>query len=83
MANKSVTITEPVASDMQAITIIYEAGAAVSVEISSVIRTSHGAVIPGGSCSSIPSEWTAAQQTELGTMAATGAGLVSSKKNFP
>ena len=82
MPNKSVTVTEPVASDMQAITIIYEAGAAVSIEISSAIRTSDGAVIHSGNCTSLPTEWTSAQQTEFGTMPATAASLVSSKKNF-
>lgn len=83
MADKSVTITEPTASDMQAITIIYDGSAAVSVEIGCVIRTSDGEVVHGGSCTSMPTEWTAAQQTEFGTMAATAAGLVSAKKNFP
>jgi len=84
MPNKTVTITEPVASDIQSITIFYGGdGYAASVEVSCAINTSDGEVSHSGYCQTLPADYSAASQTEMDAMAVVAAAEISKIKNFP
>ena len=63
MADKSVNIIEPVASDIESITVIYDgAGNPASIDISSVIRTSDSNVRYAGNCSAVLADFTTEEQ---------------------
>lgn len=84
MADKTVTITEPTALDVQAITIVFDgAGNPVSVEVACIIQTSDGEVRHSGNCTTVPADYSAASQTEMTAMAIVAAAKVSESKNFP
>ncbi len=84
MTDKNVVIIEPTASDIQAITIIYDgAGNPTSVDVSCAIRTSDGEVSHTGNCTTVPADYSAASQIEMSAMAVTAAAKVSAVKNFP
>ncbi len=84
MANKTVTITEPTASDIQAITVIYDgSGSPVSVEVSCAVQTSDGEVMHYGGCSTVPADYTAAEQAAFASAPTTAAAKFSELKSFP
>lgn len=83
MANKTVTITEPVASDIQAITILYDdTGKATSIKVRARIRTSVQGVSHAGNCKTLPSVYSAAVVAQLSPLATEAAALLAAAENF-
>ena len=84
MADKSVTIMEPTASDVEALTIIFDgAGNPVSVEVACIMQTSDDDVRHSGSCTTAPGDYSAESQVEMSAMAIVAATKVAASKGFP
>lgn len=82
MPNKTVTITEPTASDIQSIAIIYSGGVAQSVQVSGTIRTTDGETSYRGNCSNLVKDYTAAEQTAMKDLATAAAAKLAADKGF-
>lgn len=82
MPNKTVIITEPVASDIRAVTIIYSGGIAQSVEVSAIVQTADSHTSHGGHCSNPATDYTAAEQTAMNNLATAAVAKLVAAKQF-
>ena len=82
MADKSTTIYEPINTDVETVTIIFEAGVATSVEASCVIRSSEPRVTHRGNSSDAASTYSSGVQAALATLATEAAVKVATGQSF-
>ncbi len=83
MADKNVTIIEPTASDIQAVTIFYDdAGNPMRLEINAKIRASDKGVSHTANCETVPDDYSAAIRTQLAILATEAAALLAAAEKF-
>ena len=85
MANKTPTITEPVASDVAAVTLTVEAGVVTSIETAIAVKTSDASTIyrtQSASSKSDPADYTQTVKDGLALIAAEAAAKFATAEGF-
>lgn len=85
MANKNPTVTEPVAADVAAITLIIEEGVVTSIETAIAVKTSDASTIyrpAAASSKSDPKDYTQAVKDGLELIAAEAAAKFATAEGF-